>query len=156
MRCLSRAAVAGAVVAVAGAGLLAGCGSSGSSSSASTTAASATDSGLVQAPPSVGPPPGAVAPLSTEPEPALGPKDVTYLNALKAAGITPGDSQAEINLAKLICESIKDQVPQNKFDAMVNAIAGTDAQAAGKQVDDAQLDALGQVYINAAKSTYCP
>ena len=68
---------------------------------------------------------------------------MAYLGALKAAGITPGDNQAEVNLARLICISIQQKVPQNQLVAMANAIAGTDAQAAGKQVTDAQLDALG-------------
>jgi hypothetical protein len=37
----------------------------------------------------------------------------------------------------------------------VNAVAGSDAEAAGKAVTDANVGPLGQAYLDTARSAYC-
>lgn len=155
--------------AVLAAGLLTACGNSGSSASSTVLPQSAiaggqlpggnsADSGLVQTPPDVAPlPPGAggqALPAGPPPTP-LGPKETGYLNSLRQAGISPGDNQAEISVARMICWSIGHNQPSDQLRVFVNAVAGSDAKEAGKPVNDSDVGQLGQVYIDTAKAKYC-
>jgi hypothetical protein len=152
-------------IAALAAAVLAGCGSSNDStaSGASTTSvsstASAAESGAAAAPaaPNAAGPSGSASGGQAAPQtrPPLGPKEQAYLTALKKAGITPSDADSEINVARYICAAVKQNAPADQLAAIVDAVAGSDAKAAGKNVTDEDVKTLGATYINTAKSTYC-
>lgn len=153
--------VAVAAFALSAAGLLAGCGGGGSTASStpslSTSAAAAGQSTTGMSPL---PAPPAGMPSNTGPAaptaPSIGPKEQTYLAALKQAGITPsGNGENAVSIANYICQGLKQGATDDQLLPFVGAMAGSDAQQAGQKLDDAALATQGKAYVSVAKSTYC-
>lgn len=175
----TRGKVFGVVVAIAATGLLAACGGNDSTASSTPTltrttaatqppAASSTsvDPGQ-QAPapapapaPEQSPAPDAPAPERPQPIESAPPadtskltdKDKKYLDALKQQGVTPSTPDIALSVANYVCQGTASGASDQDLMTFVTAMAGSDPS-----FDPAKMpvEKAGQVYISAAKQTYC-
>ncbi|QNG20915.1 DUF732 domain-containing protein [Rhodococcus triatomae] len=171
---VARALAVGAV-AVAGGGLLVGCGSDDSTATstptATTTAAATTEDAEESGEPTTSAPvtnPGeaATAPPS-EPEPVPddypGPAEVPvsedgkrFLDALRAAGITPaGDGSIAVSTADYICQAQREGLTDADTMIFVTAMVGTEASASGTELGPDQAAAQARTYVDVAHADYC-
>ncbi|WP_029894134.1 DUF732 domain-containing protein [Nocardia brasiliensis] len=172
----TRGKVFGVVVAIAATGLLAACGGNDSTASSTptltrTTAAtqppaSSTPGDTASAPaPAPAPAPEsqqAPAPAPERPEPIesappadtskLTDKDKKYLDALKQQGVTPSTPDIALSVAGYVCQGIASGASDQDLMTFVTAMAGSDPS-----FDPAKMpvEKAGQIYVSAAKQTYC-
>ncbi|MEU7139408.1 DUF732 domain-containing protein [Nocardia sp. NPDC046473] len=175
----TRGKVFGVVVAIAATGLLAACGGNDSTASSTPTltrttaatqppAASSTSVDPGQQAPAPAPAPASeqqppaetVAPERPQPidtpPPAdtskLTDKDKKYLDALKQQGVTPSTPDIALSVANYVCQGTASGASDQDLMTFVTAMAGSDPS-----FDPAKMpvEKAGQVYISAAKQTYC-
>ncbi|OCF90794.1 DUF732 domain-containing protein [Nocardia brasiliensis] len=174
----TRGKVFGVVVAIAATGLLAACGGNDSTASSTptltrTTAAtqppaSSTPGDTAPSPaPAPAPAPApeseqAPAPAPERPEPIesappadtskLTDKDKKYLDALKQQGVTPSTPDIALSVAGYVCQGIASGASDQDLMTFVTAMAGSDPS-----FDPAKMpvEKAGQIYVSAAKQTYC-
>ncbi|HEY5852574.1 MAG TPA: DUF732 domain-containing protein [Aldersonia sp.] len=168
--CLARAAVLAAAAATT-VGLLAGC--SGNDSTASSAPSSVTSAPAATAPsatnlgtraPTTSPGPAATAPPE-EPQPmpndfpgpdapTQGAREQAYLAELETHGITSsGNGDSAVTIANYYCAAVRDGVPADEITTFVNAMAGSEQAVTGGNMSEADA---GAIYIDVAKTTYCP
>ncbi|QIS08099.1 DUF732 domain-containing protein [Nocardia arthritidis] len=172
----TRGKLVGVVLAVAATGLLAACGGNDSTasktptlsktttsaqSSAAAPSSAAGDTGNPAPAPQAAPqttvaperpqpvPTGAVPPADTS---KLTDKDKKFLDALKNQGITVSSPDIALSVANYVCQSTQSGAKQEDIVPFVNAMAGSDPS-----FDPAKMpvEKAGQIYIDAAKQTYC-
>ncbi|WP_405159591.1 DUF732 domain-containing protein [Nocardia sp. NBC_01499] len=176
----TRGKVFGVVVAIAATGLLAACGGNDSTASSTptltrTTAATqppasstpGADTGQqapapAPQPEQQQPSPEQPAPERPQPMPAesappsdsskLSDKDKKYLDALKQQGVTPSTPDIALSVANYVCQGTASGASDQDLMTFVTAMAGSDPS-----FDPAKMpvEKAGQVYISAAKQTYC-
>ncbi|WP_433660932.1 DUF732 domain-containing protein [Nocardia sp. CA-128927] len=169
----TRGKVFGVVVAIAATGLLAACGGNDSTASSTptltrTTAATqppASTTGQqapapAPAPAPEQPPAETVAPERPQPIESAPPadtskltdKDKKYLDALKQQGVTPSTPDIALSVANYVCQGTASGASDQDLMTFVTAMAGSDPS-----FDPAKMpvEKAGQVYISAAKQTYC-
>ncbi|NUS42783.1 MAG: DUF732 domain-containing protein, partial [Mycobacteriaceae bacterium] len=95
------------------------------------------------------------APETTPQSAPASDKDKAFLAELKKQGVTPSRDDTALQIANYVCVAVKSKYPDDQLVSMVNAMAGSDAQATGKNLSEAELATAGRAYISAAKSTYC-
>ncbi|MDJ0394292.1 DUF732 domain-containing protein [Rhodococcus sp. G-MC3] len=166
------------MLAVAAGGLLVACGSDDSTATgspsttvATTTAgstsaeASATSSSTTAAP-ATSPGEAATAPPEQPqpvpadyPGPTEAPIDATgqaFLAELKAKGVTvAGNGEIATSTATYICSAQSQGVQPDEISTFVTANVGVEASASGAQITAEQAGETAQIYIAAAKNTYC-
>ncbi|WP_378735778.1 DUF732 domain-containing protein [Nocardia brasiliensis] len=172
----TRGKVFGVVVAIAATGLLAACGGNDSTASSTPTltrttaatqppASSTTSADTGQPAPAPEPeqtPEATVAPERPQPVPAeaappadtskLSDKDKKYLDALKQQGVTPSTPDIALSVANYVCQGSASGASDQDLMTFVSAMAGSDPS-----FDPAKMpvEKAGQIYISAAKQTYC-
>ncbi|WP_280466506.1 DUF732 domain-containing protein [Nocardia brasiliensis] len=172
----TRGKVFGVVVAIAATGLLAACGGNDSTASSTptltrTTAATQPPASSTpgDTPPAPAPAPApapesqqAPAPAPERPEPIesappadtskLTDKDKKYLDALKQQGVTPSTPDIALSVAGYVCQGIASGASDQDLMTFVTAMAGSDPS-----FDPAKMpvEKAGQIYVSAAKQTYC-
>ncbi|GAA5096042.1 DUF732 domain-containing protein [Nocardia iowensis] len=172
----TRGKVFGVVVAIAATGLLAACGGNDSTASSTPTltrttaatqppASSTTSADTGQQAPAPEPeqtPEATVAPERPQPVPAeaappadtskLSDKDKKYLDALKQQGVTPSTPDIALSVANYVCQGSASGASDQDLMTFVSAMAGSDPS-----FDPAKMpvEKAGQIYISAAKQTYC-
>ncbi|ASF13312.1 DUF732 domain-containing protein [Nocardia brasiliensis] len=163
-------------MAIAATGLLAACGGNDSTASSTptltrTTAATqppaSSTPGDTAPPPAPAPAPApeseqAPAPAPERPEPIesappadtskLTDKDKKYLDALKQQGVTPSTPDIALSVAGYVCQGIASGASDQDLMTFVTAMAGSDPS-----FDPAKMpvEKAGQIYVSAAKQTYC-
>ncbi|RJO77099.1 DUF732 domain-containing protein [Nocardia panacis] len=177
----TRGKFVGVVLAIAATGLLAACGGNDASASKTPTLSSSTSAaahssqatapspaagdtagGGDQAPaPQAAPQPSA-AQERPQPVPAnaappadtskLTDKDKKFLDALKSQGLTVTSPDSALSVATYVCQAQKSNASNDDIVPFVNAMAGSDPS-----FDPAKMpvEKAGQIYIDAAKATYC-
>ncbi|WP_147135430.1 DUF732 domain-containing protein, partial [Nocardia ninae] len=108
------------------------------------------------------PPAETVAPERPQPVPAesappadtskLTDKDKKYLDALKQQGVTPSTPDIALSVANYVCQGTASGASDQDLMTFVTAMAGSDPS-----FDPAKMpvEKAGEVYISAAKQTYC-
>ncbi|MFC4606112.1 DUF732 domain-containing protein [Rhodococcus kronopolitis] len=174
-RPFSRALAVGVMLA-ASVGVLAGCGSDDSTASSTPTLTTAQSPGSatvpplntdIEVPPYTPPAVAATAPPETPetvpsgfPGPTKAPeidsRGRAYLDALKAGGVTPAEGgDIAISTANYICAATADNVPSEEISAFVTGMAGVEAGMSGATVTPEDAARAAQVYIDAARESYC-
>ncbi len=171
--------VIGVVVGIAATGLLAACGNNDStasstptlshsttaaaptsaSSSAASTSAAATGQPSQQAPETSAdtatperPQPLPTNAITPEDTSKLTDKDKKFLDALKAAGVTPSTPDIALSIGSYVCQGVAAKASDEDLMTFVSAMAGSDPS-----FDPAKMpvEKAGKIYIDTAKSTYC-
>ncbi|MFI7664245.1 DUF732 domain-containing protein [Nocardia sp. NPDC049526] len=168
----TRGKVIGVVVGIAATGLLAACGNNDSTATSTptmshTTTAAATPSASTSAAatgqPSAAPetPADTATPERPQPVPTntapgdtskLTDKDKKFLDALKAAGITPSSPDIALSIGTYVCQGVAANASDQDLMTFATAMAGSDPS-----FDPAKMpvEQAGKIYIDTAKSTYC-
>lgn len=168
----TRGKVIGVVVGIAATGLLAACGNNDSTvTSTPTLSHTTTAAATTSAPTSAGatgepsPAPETPAdtatperpqPVPTNPSPAdtskLTDKDKKFLDALKAAGITPSSPDIALSIGTYVCQGVAANASDQDLMTFATAMAGSDPS-----FDPAKMpvEQAGKIYIDTAKATYC-
>lgn len=168
----TRGKVIGVVVGIAATGLLAACGNNDSTvTSTPTLSHTTTAAATTSAPTSAGatgepsPAPETPAdtatperpqPVPTNPSPAdtskLTDKDKKFLDALKAAGITPSTPDIALSIGTYVCQGVAANASEQDLMTFATAMAGSDPS-----FDPAKMpvEQAGKIYIDTAKATYC-
>ncbi|WP_433626569.1 DUF732 domain-containing protein [Nocardia sp. CA-120079] len=172
----TRGKVIGVVVGIAATGLLAACGNNDSTVSSTptlshTTTAAATTSASSPASTSAGAtgqpsqapetPADTATPERPQPVPTnaapgdtskLTDKDKKFLDALKAAGITPSSPDIALSIGTYVCQGVAANASDQDLMTFATAMAGSDPS-----FDPAKMpvEQAGKIYIDTAKSTYC-
>ncbi|MEV4238097.1 MULTISPECIES: DUF732 domain-containing protein [unclassified Nocardia] len=167
----TRGKVIGVVVGIAATGLLAACGNNDSTATSTptlshtTTAAPtpASTSAAATGQPSQAPetPTDTATPERPQPVPTnaapedtskLTDKDKKFLDALKAAGITPSTPDIALSIGSYVCQGIAANASDQDLMTFVSAMAGSDPS-----FDPAKMpvEKAGRIYIDTAKATYC-
>ncbi|WP_330251245.1 DUF732 domain-containing protein [Nocardia sp. NBC_00565] len=171
----TRGKVIGVVVGIAATGLLAACGDNDSTASStptlshSTTATSPTTAatsagatGQSQAPEPAQTSTDTATPERPQPVPTnvvppedtskLTDKDKKFLDALKAAGITPSSPDIALSIGTYVCQGVAANASDADLMTFVTAMAGSDPS-----FDPAKMpvEQAGRIYIDTAKATYC-
>lgn len=85
--------------------------------------------------------------------PAAGSRDKALLEELERNGVTSsGNGENAIAFANYICAAVRDGVDDAQITTYVTAMAGSELGITGSQMTP---EAAAQVYIDAAKKTYC-
>src|SRR5574340_992557 len=104
-------------------------------------------------------PPEQPSPVPGFPGPTKVPveaRDRAFLDALKAAGITPAaDGSMAISTANYICAARAAGSKPDEISTFVTASVGSEAVAAGVQLTEEQAQHNAQAYIQAATAHYC-
>ncbi|MEV4129507.1 DUF732 domain-containing protein [Nocardia sp. NPDC049707] len=173
-----RGKVIGVVVAIAATGLLAACGNNDSTASSTPTLSHTTTTTAAAAPTSAstsaaetGQPSQQAAPetpadtatperpqplptnaISPEDTSKLTDKDKKFLDALKAAGVTPSTSDIALSIGTYVCQGAAANASDQDLMTFVSAMAGSDPS-----FDPAKMpvEKAGKIYIDTAKATYC-
>ncbi|WP_433758087.1 DUF732 domain-containing protein [Nocardia sp. CA-135398] len=168
----TRGKVIGVVVGIAATGLLAACGNNDSTATSTptlshtTTAAaptSASTSASATGQPSQAPETTTDTATPERPQPVptnavpedtskLTDKDKKFLDALKAAGITPSTPDIALSIGSYVCQGVAANASDQDLMTFVSAMAGSDPS-----FDPAKMpvDKAGRIYIDTAKATYC-
>ncbi|WP_433712973.1 DUF732 domain-containing protein [Nocardia sp. CA-084685] len=167
----TRGKVIGVVVGIAATGLLAACGNNDSTATSTPTlshtttaaATSASTSAAATGQPSQAPetPTDTATPERPQPVPTnavpedtskLTDKDKKFLDALKAAGITPSTPDIALSIGSYVCQGAAANASDQDLMTFVSAMAGSDPS-----FDPAKMpvEKAGRIYIDTAKSTYC-
>ncbi|WP_040685830.1 DUF732 domain-containing protein [Nocardia vinacea] len=168
----TRGKVIGVVVGIAATGLLAACGNNDSTvtstptlshttTAAATTSASTSAGATGQPAPAPETPadtatPERPQPVPTNPSPAdtskLTDKDKKFLDALKAAGITPSSPDIALSIGTYVCQGVAANASDQDLMTFATAMAGSDPS-----FDPAKMpvEQAGKIYIDTAKATYC-
>ncbi|MFI6366676.1 DUF732 domain-containing protein [Nocardia sp. NPDC050630] len=167
----TRGKVIGVVVGIAATGLLAACGNNDSTATSTPTlshtttaaATSASTSAAATGQPSQAPetPTDTATPERPQPVPTnavpedtskLTDKDKKFLDALKAAGITPSTPDIALSIGSYVCQGVAANASDQDLMTFVSAMAGSDPS-----FDPAKMpvEKAGRIYIDTAKSTYC-
>ncbi|MEV6136413.1 DUF732 domain-containing protein [Nocardia sp. NPDC051990] len=172
----TRGKVIGVVVGIAATGLLAACGNNDSTASSTptlshttTTAAAAPTSASTSAAETGQPsqqapetPADTATPERPQPLPTnaitpedtskLTDKDKKFLDALKAAGVTPSTSDIALSIGTYVCQGVAANASDQDLMTFVSAMAGSDPS-----FDPAKMpvEKAGKIYIDTAKATYC-
>ncbi|MGY4101692.1 DUF732 domain-containing protein [Nocardia sp. R16R-3T] len=166
--------VIGVVVGIAATGLLAACGNNDSTASntptlshTTTTAAAptaASTSAAATSQPSQAPetPADTATPERPQPVPTnavtpqdtskLTDKDKKFLDALKAAGITPSTPDIALSIGSYVCQGVAANASDQDLMTFVSAMAGSDPSFDPSKMP---VEKAGRIYIDTAKSTYC-
>jgi hypothetical protein len=164
--------VIGVVVGIAATGLLAACGNNDSTASNTptlthtTTATSPTTAGATGQPSQASEPAQTPADTATpeRPQPVptnavpsedtskLSDKDKKFLDALKAAGVTPSSPDIALSIGAYVCQGVAANASDQDLMTFVSAMAGSDPS-----FDPAKMpvEKAGRIYIDTAKATYC-
>jgi Protein of unknown function (DUF732) len=171
-------AVSLAALALAAAGVLAGCGDDStatstptslapsttaptSSSAPESTDAEATDDASA---PVLTPGPAATAPPETPEEmpsdfpgpgaAPMGEREQAYVDELKSEGIeVSGNGESAVVIANYVCAAQQAGEPEETISINVNAMAGVEQSMTNSSMSPEEA---GQIYIDVAKSAYCP
>jgi len=168
----NRGKVIGVVVGIAATGLLAACGNNDSTVTSTptlshTTTAAATTSASTSAGATGQPSPAPETPADTatpeRPQPVptnaspgdtskLTDKDKKFLDALKAAGITPSSPDIALSIGTYVCQGVAANASDQDLMTFATAMAGSDPS-----FDPAKMpvEQAGKIYIDTAKATYC-
>ncbi|MEV6337254.1 DUF732 domain-containing protein [Nocardia vinacea] len=168
----TRGKVIGVVVGIAATGLLAACGNNDSTVTSTptlshTTTAAATTSASTSAGAPGAPSPAPETPADTatpeRPQPVptnaspgdtskLTDKDKKFLDALKAAGITPSSPDIALSIGTYVCQGVAANASDQDLMTFATAMAGSDPS-----FDPAKMpvEQAGKIYIDTAKATYC-
>ncbi|WP_062980981.1 DUF732 domain-containing protein [Nocardia anaemiae] len=167
----TRGKVIGVVVGIAATGLLAACGNNDSTATSTPTLShtttvaptSASTSAAATGQPSQAPetPTDTATPERPQPVPTnavpedtskLTDKDKKFLDALKAAGITPSTPDIALSIGSYVCQGVAANASDQDLMTFVSAMAGSDPS-----FDPAKMpvDKAGRIYIDTAKATYC-
>ncbi|GAB4582343.1 DUF732 domain-containing protein [Nocardia sp. IFM 10818] len=171
----TRGKVLGVVVAFAATGLLAACGDNDSTATSTPTLAPTTTKASTAATTPGGetsaseqPAPQATETPTTEaerPQPVpteflttpsdaapLSDRDKTFLEALKAKGITPAASDIALTAANLVCQGKSEGASDDQILTYVTAIAGSDP---GFDESKMTVEQAGKIYVETATASYC-
>ncbi|MEV5835704.1 DUF732 domain-containing protein [Nocardia sp. NPDC052112] len=168
----TRGKVIGVVVGIAATGVLAACGNNDSTASNTPTLSHTTAAAPTSASTSAGatgqPSPAPETPADTatpeRPQPVptnvvppedtskLTDKDKKFLDALKAAGITPSTPDIALSIGSYVCQGVAANASDQDLMTFVSAMAGSDPS-----FDPAKMpvEQAGRIYIDTAKATYC-